>query len=123
MKEAHGKNDGAGHQLLSLYKECWRDDHKFFSTRDLELAMDGLCDGTYEMVELEAGEDILRAFGSGDGEADITMRLFIGEEDGVCVKEGTVSPSQARACLMQMSEGNPPMDVGGWKDITDTIEL
>ena len=35
MSEAYGKKEEELHQLLTIYKESWRDDHKFFSTKDL----------------------------------------------------------------------------------------
>lgn len=32
MSEAYGKKEEL-HQLLTIYKESWRDDHKFFPPR------------------------------------------------------------------------------------------
>lgn len=122
MSEAYGKKEEELHRLLTIYKENWRDDHKFFSARDLELAVNGLCERAYEMAELEVGEDILQAVLSEEKAPDITLRLVIWRESGSRVMEKTVTSSQALTYLGQMRDEGAPKELAGWNDITDTIE-
>ena len=122
MSEAYGKKEEELHQLLTIYKESWRDDHKFFSTKDLELAVDGLCGGKYEMVELEMGKDALLAVLQEEKAPDITMQLYIWQENGPRVMEKTDIPSQVKVCLTRMWEGGAPKELNGWNDITSTRE-
>ena len=107
MSEAYGKKEEELHQLLTIYKESWRDDHKFFSTKDLELAVDGLCGGKYEMVELEMGKDAL---------------LAVLQEEKAPDMEKSDIPSQVKVCLTRLWEGGAPKELNGWNDITSTIE-
>ena len=43
------------HQLLVIFGESWHDEHKFFSARDVELAVEGIQQGKYQKVVLEWG--------------------------------------------------------------------
>ena len=127
MEKEHGRNEepdktSARHGILSIFKESWRDDHRFFSDRDLELCVKGLCEGTYEMVEVELERELLQAFSSKEKEPDITMQLYMGEEDSARVLEKTVTPPEAQSLLMQMSDSGVPKELSGWKDITDTMK-
>ena len=117
MEKEYGKHDEpdkmpARHQLLSIFKESWRDDHKFFSVRDLELCVKGLCDGMYEMVELELGADIIQAFPKEEDRQNFTIQAFRGEENG----------SRAQSWMLEILESGLPKDLSGWEDITDTVE-
>ncbi len=127
MEKEYGKHDEpdkmpARHQLLSIFKESWRDDHKFFSVRDLELCVKGLCDGMYEMVELELGADIIQAFPKEEDRQNFTIQAFRGEENGSRVLKCTMSPSQAQSWMLEILESGLPKDLSGWEDITDTVE-
>ena len=42
-------------QLLVIFGESWHDEHTFFSTRDVELAIDGIHEGKYTKAVLEWG--------------------------------------------------------------------
>lgn len=46
-------------QLLTIHGESWRDEHKFFSARDLELAVEGLEEGRYVKVDYQLGLAVL----------------------------------------------------------------
>lgn len=125
MEKAHDQNGEsrgtkARHRLLSIFKESWRDDYKFFSARDLELCVKGLCGGIYEMAELELEADTIQALSG--GEAGIVMRLHMGQEEGRRVLEKTLAPDEACFWLTQVSTGGLPEEWGGWKDVTDAAE-
>ena len=45
------------HQILVIFGESWHDEHKFFSARDVELAIDGIHEGKYTKAVLEWGID------------------------------------------------------------------
>ena len=128
MEKEHGKLEEPGmeparHQLLSVFKENWRDDYKFFSARDLELCVKGLEDGTYEMVELELGTEFVQAFLHEEDKQNFIIRLFKGEENDSSVLKRTMSPSQAQSWLMEILESGLPKELGGWEDVTETMKM
>ncbi len=56
---AYHQNEAASgwHQLLVIFGESWHDEHKFFSAKDVELAVEGVHDGKYQRAVLEWGFD------------------------------------------------------------------
>lgn len=128
MEEMHDKKEEADkaqgrRRLLSIFKESWRDDYRFFSVRDLELCIKGLCEGTYMMAELEIGEDVLGVLPGGNQGTELILRLQREEKNGFRILERTVIPSEAQSLLIQALESGLPKGQSGWKDITDTMKV
>lgn len=108
-----------GHRLLSVYRESWREDYKFFSARDLELCVKGLCEGTFELVELELGDDLIRA--SAGGKSEIVLRRCRWNEAGSRTLEQRHAPARAMSWLAQAAEDGLSEEPDGWKDVTDAV--
>jgi len=128
MENEYGKQEEtdrmpARRRLLSIFKESWRDDYKFFSARDLELCVKGLCSGGYEMAELELGTDVIQVFPLGEEKQGFAVQVFREGEDGSRVLKMTMSPSRAQSWLAEVLESGLPGELGGWEDITDTMKM
>ena len=109
-------------QLLVIFGESWHDEHTFFSARDVELAIDGIHEGTYTKVFLEWGT---QAFDIFPGVQNDLMVIWCTNNTGkgntrFLAKEGTVA--QVKFWLVNDLNSGVFEERNGWTDITGQIE-
>ena len=109
-------------QLLVIFGESWHDEHTFFSARDVELAIDGIHEGTYTKVFLEWGTQALDFF---PGVQNDLMVIWCTNNTGkgdtrFLAKEGTVT--QVKFWLVNYLNSGVFEEMSGWADITSQIE-
>lgn len=109
-------------QILVIFGESWRDEHTFFSVRDVELAIDGIHEGTYTKVFLEWGT---QAFDIFPGVQNDLMVIWCTNNTGkgntrFLAKEGTVA--QVKFWLVNDLNSGVFEERNGWTDITGQIE-
>ncbi len=109
-------------QLLVIFGESWHDEHTFFSARDVELAIDGIYEGTYTKVFLEWGTQALDFF---PGVQNDLMVIWCTNNTGkgdtrFLAKEGTVT--QVKFWLANYLNSGVFEEMSGWADITSQIE-
>ena len=109
-------------QLLVIFGESWHDEHTFFSVRDVELAIDGIHEGTYTKVFLEWGT---QAFDIFPGVQNDLMVIWCTNNTGkgntrFLAKEGTVA--QVKFWLVNYLNSGVFEEMSGWTDITGQIE-
>ncbi len=109
-------------QLLVIFGESWHDEHTFFSVRDVELAIDGIHEGTYTKVFLEWGT---QAFDIFPGVQNDLMVIWCTNNTGkgntrFLAKEGTVA--QVKFWLVNYLNSGVFEEMNGWTDITGQIE-
>ena len=109
-------------QILVIFGESWHDEHTFFSARDIELAIDGIHEGTYTKVFLEWGTQALDFF---PGVQNDLMVIWCTNNTGkgntrFLAKEGTVT--QVKFWLVNYLNSGVFEEMNGWTDITGQIE-
>ena len=109
-------------QLLVIFGESWHDEHTFFSARDVELAIDGIHEGTYTKVFLEWGTQALDFF---PGVQNDLMVIWCTNNTGkgntrFLAKEGTVT--QVKFWLVNYLKSGVFEEMSGWADVTAQIE-
>ncbi len=109
-------------QILLIFGESWHDEHTFFSVRDVELAIDGIHEGTYTKVFLEWGT---QAFDIFPGVQNDLMVIWCTNNTGkgntrFLAKEGTVA--QVKFWLVNDLNSGVFEERNGWTDITGQIE-
>jgi hypothetical protein len=110
------------HQLLVIFGESWHDEHKFFSARDVELAIEGIHEGKYTKVFMERGTQALDFF---PGVQNDLMVIWCTNNTGkgntrFLAQEGTVT--QVKFWLVNYLNQGFFEEMSGWADITDQIE-
>ena len=110
------------HQLLVIFGESWHDEHRFFSVRDVELAIEGIHEGTYTKVFLEWGTRAIDLFpGVQNDLMVIRCTNNTGKGDTrFLAKEGTAT--QVKFWLVNYLNSGVFEEMSGWADITDQIE-
>ena len=91
-------------QRLILYRDNGTSDHEFFTERDLDLAVTGLADGTYQKVYVQIGTAAIEATCKDDG--NIRLRLSILGHNGSRIWQRDGMPNQARFWLLQFCDGS-----------------
>lgn len=109
-------------QLLVIFGESWHDEHKFFSARDVELAIEGIHEGKYTKVVMEWGT---KAFDLFPGIQNDLMVIWCSNITGkgdtrFLAKEGTVA--QVKFWLVGYLNSGVLEEMSGWADITGQIE-
>ena len=109
-------------QLLVIFGESWHDEHTFFSARDVELAIDGIYEGTYTKVFLEWGTRAIDLF---PGVQNDLMVIWCTNNTGkgdtrFLAKEGTVT--QVKFWLVNYLKSGVFEEMSGWADVTAQIE-
>jgi hypothetical protein len=109
-------------QLLVIFGESWHDEHTFFSARDVELAIDGIHEGTYTKVFLEWGTWAIDLF---PGVQNDLMVIWCTNNTGkgdtrFLAKEGTAT--QVKFWLVNYLNSGVFEEMNGWTDITGQIE-
>ncbi|MCI9181494.1 MAG: hypothetical protein HFG50_16125 [Lachnospiraceae bacterium] len=110
------------HQILVIFGESWHDEHKFFSARDVELAIDGIHEGKYTKAVLEWGIQALDFF---PGIQNDLMVIWCTNNTGkggtrFLAKEGTVT--QVKFWMSLFLKESFFKETSGWADITEQIE-
>ncbi len=110
------------HRLLVIFGESWHDEHKFFSVRDVELAIDGIHEGKYTKAVLEWGTQALDFF---PGVQNDLMVIWCTNNTGkgdtrFLAKEGTVT--QVKFWLVNYLKSGVFEEMSGWADVTAQIE-
>ncbi len=109
------------HQFLVIFGESWHDEHKFFSLRDVELAMEGIHEGKYTKVFLEWGTKEFNFF---PGIEKDLMVIWCTNNTGkgdtrFLVREGTVT--QVKFWMVGYLNSGVFEEMSGWIDITHQI--
>lgn len=109
-------------QLLVIYGESWHDDHKFFSARDVALAIEGIHEGKYRKASLVWGREVFDLFpGVQNDLTVIWCSDSIGKEGPrFLAKTGTVT--QIKFWLVNYLYHGLSQEMGGWTDITAQLE-
>ncbi|MCI8400664.1 MAG: hypothetical protein HFI38_00940 [Lachnospiraceae bacterium] len=110
------------HQLLVIFGESWHDEHKFFSVRDVELAIEGIHEGKYRKVVLEWGT---QAFDLFPGVQNELLAVWCTDNTGrgdprFLAREGTMT--QVKFWLVKYLHQGFLEEMSGWADITAQIE-
>ena len=109
------------HQLLVIFGESWHDEHRFFSARDIELAVDGIYEGKYQKAVLEWGTEAFDLFPGIENELMVIWRTnHAGGNTRFLAKEGTAS--QVKFWLGNYLDHGFSEDRSGWADVTGQIE-
>lgn len=110
------------HQRLIIFGESWHDEHKFFSSKDVVLAIEGVHDGKYQKVVLEWGAGRFDVSSSQPDQLLVFWRIKDPGEGDVrfFAREGTVN--QVKFWLVNYLEDGPSEGMQGWSDITAQIE-
>lgn len=121
QREQKGQMQG-WRQLLVIFGESWHDEHRFFSARDVELAIEGIHEGKYTKAVLEWGT---KAFDLFPGVQNDLMVIWCSNITGkgdtrFLAKEGTVA--QVKFWLVNYLDQGVFEEMSGWVDITDQIE-
>lgn len=121
QREQKGQMRG-WHQLLVVFGESWHDEHKFFSARDVELAIEGIYEGKYTKAVMEWGT---QAFDFFPGAQNDLMVIWCTNNTGkgdtrFLAKEGTVT--QVKFWLVEYLNSGVLEETNGWADITAQIE-
>ena len=109
-------------QLLVIFGESWHDEHKFFSARDVELAIEGIHEGTYTKVFLEWGTRAIDLF---PGVQNDLMVIWCTNNAGkgdtrFLAREGTVT--QVKFWMNRFLNEGSFEDLSGWEDITAQVK-
>jgi len=121
-EEQKGRQITYWHQLLVVFGESWHDEHKFFSVRDVELAVEGIYEGKYQKAVLEWGTQTVDLF---HGVQNDVMVIWCTNNTGkgntrFLAREGTVT--QVKFWLVRYMDCGYFAVTGGWTDITARIE-
>ena len=109
-------------QLLVIFGESWHDEHKFFSARDVELAIEGIHEGKYTKAVLQWGTQEIDFF---PGVQNDLIVIWCTNNTGkgdtrFLAKEGTVA--QVKFWLVHYLDQGFFEEMSGWADITNQIE-
>lgn len=109
-------------QLLVIYGESWHNEHKFFSAKDVALAIEGIHEGKYRKVSLVWERDIFDLFPGVQSDLTIIWRPdSMGREDyRFLFKTGTTT--QVKFWLINFLYHGLPQGTDGWVDITAQME-
>ncbi|MCI8625143.1 MAG: hypothetical protein HFI40_02490 [Lachnospiraceae bacterium] len=110
------------HRLLVIFGESWHDEHKFFSVRDVELAIEGIHEGKYEKAALEWGTETLDLFPGVQSDLLILWHTNPTRKEfpRFLAKEGTVI--QVKFWLTGYLERGFFEEMSGWTDVSDQME-
>lgn len=119
--EQRGQQITFWNQFLVVFGESWHNELKFFSARDVELAVEGICEGKYQKAILEWGwQTVVLLPGIQNDMMVIWCINHTGKENPrFWAKEGTVT--QVKFWMVgYMKSGS--FEKGGWTDVTDRME-
>ena len=91
-------------QRLLLTRDNGTSDHEFFNERDLDLAVTGLTDGSYQRVIVQNGPVFIEAVPRVDG--DVYLHLQFRGPEGARAWQRSGTPNQVRFWLVQFYDGS-----------------
>ena len=103
-------------QLLTLFFQERREAYRFFTRRDLELAIDGLAEGKYRRVELAFRFAAFAVF-PGREQGGVSLRLTLQQQQGQRAFEKTGTLTQVKFWLSQMLDNGIPERLYGWQEV------
>lgn len=117
-----GRANVSWHQLLLIFGESWHDEHKFFTDRDLALAVEGVHKGTYQKVVLEWGNEAFYILPGVNSEVKAVWCTNLAEkgDSHFLMIEGTAT--QVKFLLVYYLNEGSFEDVSDWEDITVQVE-
>lgn len=116
IKQNPNANAAQPQQQLTLFFQERHETHRFFTRRDLELAVDGLAAGKYRRVELAFRFVSFDAFPSGEKNS-VTLRLTLRQQQAQRAFEKTGTPTQVKFWLNQMLDNGIPEQLYGWQEV------
>lgn len=110
------------HMLLVIFGESWHDEHKFFTGRDLELAVEGVQEGKYRKAVLEWGYEVFYIFPGQESGLMVTWRANAAGKgkQRFLAREGTAN--QVKFWLVHYLNDGFFEEMGGWEDVTAKVE-
>lgn len=119
LSEEHGQMT-YWRQLLVIFGESWHDEHKFFSARDVELAVEGVHTGTYEKVVLQWGAQVFEVFPGVQDDLAVFWHTADNGQARVLARSGTVT--QVNFWLANYLDQGYFAETSGWTDVTAQLE-
>lgn len=107
-------------QLLVIFGESWHDEHKFFSARDVELAVEGVHTGNYEKVVLQWGAQVFEVFPGVQDDLAVFWHTADNGQARVLARSGTVT--QVNFWLANYLDQGYFAEMSGWTDVTAQLE-
>ncbi len=109
-------------QLALIYASGAAEHHNTFTQEDVELAAEGLVDGTYQMVALARGYRWFRVETGDKSDGRCTVRATRPDPDKLRFFTTKTTHRQAAAWLLAYSTGEFLPGGAGWKDYTKEVE-
>lgn len=110
--------EASGRRCLRIFGESWKDEHPFFSLRDLELTMEGLAEGKYQRMELLFDKISLCAFRKEGEESSLVLQLYLWDESRCLhIFERAFTLTQAKFWLVRIFYEGMPIELDGWNEI------
>lgn len=109
-------------ELALLYASGAAEHHNTFTQEDVELAAEGLVDGTYQMVALCRGCRWFRVEAGDKSDGRCTVRAIRPDPDKLRFFTTKTTHRQAAAWLLAYSKGKFLPGGPGWKDYTKEVE-
>ena len=109
-------------ELSLLYASGAAEHHTTFTQEDVELAAEGLVDGTYQMAALARGYMWIRVEAGDKMDGRYTVKATRPDPDKLRFFTTTTTHRQAAAWLLAYSKGEFLPDGPDWKDYTKEVE-
>jgi len=109
-------------QLALVLSSGAAESHETFTQEDVELAAEGIADGTYQMVSLSRKYLWIRIEAGDKSDGRCTVRASRADPDKLRFFTTKTSPRQAAAWLLSYSTGKFLPGGEGWKDYTKEVE-
>lgn len=109
-------------ELALLYANGGAERHSTFTQEDVELAAEGLVDGTYQMVALTRGYRWFRVETGDKSDGRCTVRAVRPDPDKPRFFTTKTTHRQAAAWMLAYSKGEFLPGGPGWKDYTKEVE-
>jgi len=109
-------------QLALVLASGAAESHDTFTQEDVELAAEGIVDGTYQMVSLSRKFLWMRIEAGDKSDGRCTVRASRADPDKLRFFSTKTTPQQAAAWLLSYSTGNFLPGGADWKDYTKEVE-
>lgn len=116
IKQNPNANAAQPQQQLTLFLEERHEAHRFFTRRDLELAVDGLAAGKYRRAELAFRFVAFDIFPSAEKNG-VTLRMTLRQQQATRAFEKAGTPTQVKFWLNQMLDNGLPEQLYGWQEV------
>lgn len=112
----HANNKIQNTQKLTIQGQERREVYRFFTGRDLELAIDGLEEGKYQWMSMASRFVVFYAFPSQE-DNHITLRLTLSPNKNPRSFEKDGTATQVKFWLIQMISNGLPEQLYGWREV------